>query len=105
MATKQERIREGIAKKLALYACENDWNKLSPFRKQIYLDQALVIMEYENSQNVVIKVERELPKLLSLAGEASIEEKSAFVLGVENLKEEMLKAGYVAVESLIKEEK
>ena len=48
----------------------------------------------DSSGNYLIEipdVEQNIPKLVSLTGEASIEEKSAFCLGVENLKEEILK--------------
>ena len=44
-----------------------------------------------SSQGVeIIDKEAELPKLKSLTGEASIEEKAAFLLGVEDAKEQML---------------
>ena len=55
--SKQEAIREGIAIKLSIYTCEAAWGLLGAFRKQVYLDQALALMEYESSEGVVIKVD------------------------------------------------
>lgn len=51
-----------------------------------------------DKQGVVIKVDRELPKLVSLTGKASLSEKCAYALGVSDMAEKM--AGCVAVEPL-----
>jgi len=88
--TKQEEIREGIAIILESAGASKKWT--------------LNILEFLRSQGVVIKVDRELPDKNANntwydddLGEAG---KIGWELGVED----MLKAGYVAIEPLIKEQ-
>ncbi len=60
--TKQEEIREGIAKGLA--HCDIiEWEELTNENKQHYLSEADRIRNYLHSQGVVIKVDRELPNV------------------------------------------
>ena len=103
--TKREEIREGIAIKLSIYALEAAWSLLGSIRKQVYLDQALAIMEYEHSQGVVIKGDRELPTDTNSTRTrhcfVSKEELHAFDTGYFSSQQDMIRDGYVAVESLI----
>jgi len=122
MASKQEEIREGIAKQLlqgtidARYGCpqkdlegnpsvQTGWASEPDKVREHYLQKADQILIYLHSQGVVIKVDRELPehwgnkidwrnKKLNEAGKAY--SKVYYVA-----QEDMLKAGYVAVEPLI----
>ena len=79
--TKQEKMREGIAKLIndAPATLSNE-------------DLAFRIMGYEDSEGVVIKVNKELP---------DISYYSAYPEIIEDTQKDMLKAGYVAVESLV----
>lgn len=87
--TKREKIREGIARRLPTPA--PDW---------VLAD---ILIEYLHSQGVVIKVESELPKqdiYVSPAFGATVEQESKMG-GYDEAQQNMLKAGYVAVEPLI----
>ena len=88
--SKQSEIREGIAGLINLSISEDTKRTIS---------NAIIL--YLHRESVVIKVDRKLPKLISLTGEAPIEEKSAYLLGTADCKEQFVKAGYVAVGSLI----
>ncbi len=57
-----------------------------------------LIAEWQNSQGVVIKVDRELPQVCEEAKGDRM-----FVVGFVSALAEAVKAGYVAVEPLIKE--
>ena len=56
----------------------------------------------------LIDRERELPKLVSLTGEASMKEKSAYIWGVKETQEQMHKAGFthsvIPLKEALKEE-
>lgn len=106
---KQEEIREGIARRLLMIGTGNPDFKM-----------AEIILEYLHSQGVVLKVERELPENPARSLEnpyepifssrdknfgKAVEWESKHCsegVGYKNAQEDMLKAGYVAVESLIK---
>jgi len=99
---KQEEIREGFIKQVCL-----DLEEGLPI-----VDVATRGFNYLHSQGVVIKVDRELPEspdadylISQYDGEkASAEDVALMHLnGIEKGKSLMLKAGYVAVESLLKE--
>lgn len=104
MKTKQEEIREGMARFLAKFD-GYDWDDLEvtgkdPIlnlgTKQDYLLRAEKLLDYENSQGVVIKVEKELPD--NEAWHRIEREFEAYCAG----KNELIGAGYVAVEPLLK---
>lgn len=101
--TKQEEIRERAAKVIyGDWAIGSiPWEKLMEAEKKPWLETADRVLKDEDSQGVVVKVDRELPKLISLTGKASLPEKCAYALGVSDMAEKM--AGCVAVEPLIKE--
>ena len=89
MPTREE-IREGIAERIYRWYCRNselnnlgEWCKVSGYMRGIILSITDMVMEYEDSQGVVIKVDRELPEC-----------------GVELMKH-LKEYGYVAVGSLI----
>lgn len=63
------------------------------------------ILSYLHSQGVVIRVERELPELKKLLGEATLQEKMAYLSGVKDYQAKIQEAGYVVVETLIEESK
>ena len=78
---KREKIREGIARRLTMMGIGNpDW-KLAD-----------ILIQYLDSQGVVIQVDRELPVLLVDAGKAQT---------VRDTKCAILKAGFGAFERLI----
>lgn len=81
--TKQEEIKEGIADILEVW-----------MTRDLALETARTIMAKESYQGVVIKVERELPDTHTLLGNH---------VHATQAQYDMLKAGYVATESLIKE--
>ncbi len=58
-----------------------------------------------HSQGVVIKVDRELPIIPSVASRGWETQTDSWRNGCANGQRHMVKAGYVAVESLIKEER
>ena len=91
--TRQEKIRKGIALQYLQWK-ENDTTlqlkDIHDFFRSECFDFADEIMKQEASQGVVIKVDRALP----------------LVYPEDNghmIQNDMLRAGYVAVESLIKE--
>ncbi len=100
---KQGKIREGIDDLLK--------DMLRCFKRGEWVDTATVtriIQEFENSQGVVLKVERELPK----DELAEMVLRQSEVLGMEGAQHpyykaqlDMVRAGYVAVESLIEGQK
>ena len=96
--TKQEEIKGEIYRILYDVACSP-----YPERGGLLENRASQILAYLHSQGVVIKVERELPpryfanrKKMPWVSDYDVE---------KNTQEEMLKAGYVAVEPLIEESK
>ena len=104
--TKQEKIREGIAKQV--WCCSinlemarrgepirylpAEFDEQHVIDKQPYYEAADLILEEESSQGVVIKVERGLPYCKRCC--------SGEYLG-DSTQQDMLNAGYVAVENLI----
>ena len=90
--TKQEEIREGIAN--ILMDCGDEYWKHCSM-------EAELILIYLHSQGVVLKVERELPKLKELVGEVSLLEKMGYLSGVREYQDQIRKAGFVAVEPFI----
>lgn len=92
--SKQSDIRVGLGK-LQLskrpHGGENYPSFLSP-------DDIEIILQYLTQNQVAIRVDRELPKSTH-----SVEEYSAWQSGYWQAQEDMLKANYVAVESLIEE--
>lgn len=125
--TKQEEIRKGIAiifhnieRRRLKFTEPNspfniEWGQLSWAFKEKYKEMADEVRIFEDSQGVVIKVDRELPRnpyfdthsheyLMKLSDEDySIElgKKYKYL----NAQRDMLKADYVAVEPLIEEVK
>ena len=105
---KQEEIREGIAKKLCLWD-GLDWEKLpesgyiNSKDRDYYRRQANSIFQDLHSQGCVLRVDRELPKF-KLVLSASMGENSMVQLGYNCNRQDMLKAGYVAVEPIIEEQ-
>ena len=99
--TKQEEIRKGIAKRL--YAEHYSISKEDTFettykRYQVEcLDMADVALSYLHSQGGVMKVDKGLPE--NVVQEFSPEYDNGYHRG----EMDMLKAGYVATEPLIKE--
>ncbi len=97
MATKEE-IREGIAQ--TSYCFENrgkeclKWEVLASECKVPYYEFADVLLYKQDSQGVVIKVERELPKEYN--GERGRE-------AYTNAQQDMIDAGYAPTEPLIEE--
>lgn len=114
---KQEEIREGIAE--TLYGFEYDgWDKLSAGNRVMWLARADAVMNKEHSQGVVIKVDRELPDDIverasneaRTVGEKFVEGKISYNEYISRFNEifditnnDLLVAGYVAVEPLIGE--
>lgn len=90
----QEEIREGIQPWV-----DNRFGEGNLFNTQVLYD----FLVYLHSKGVVIKVDRELPenryKKLTDLGDAP------WWIGYENGQDDMVEAGYTAVESLIKEVK
>ncbi|GAI21333.1 unnamed protein product, partial [marine sediment metagenome] len=68
--TKQEEIREGLAKQLAQFD-GHDWDALSLVAQGTYRGRAIVLCCHLHSQDVVIKVEREADTILITEGGAS----------------------------------
>ena len=101
--TKQEEIREGIAFESFWIDCGAGdridarvyWDADAKAREE-WRHRADLLIAHLNSQGVVIKADRELPKLnetyKDFGGNDSIWEEA---------QQDMLKAGYVAVEPLI----
>ncbi len=112
--TKQGEIQEGIARRLCLTDAL-DWESLpesgylNSKDREHYLRVALSLMEFEHSQGVAIKVEKELPDeipvLPKFYKQGIITEQDlldyARLTELEN-RMVYIKAGYVAVEPLIK---
>lgn len=107
--TKQEEIREGVAVKL----CNHDgfdweWLKEQPHYKgskdcEFYFRCADDILTYEDSQGVVIKVDRKLPENPHFNREDISDSGLGEMNGFDQAILMCKKAGYVAVEPLIKE--
>ncbi len=106
MVTKQEKIREGIAERIwcfrrSVYELpKNEWECLPDDGAAKRLTRAVAkeIMGFEDSQGVVLKVERKLP----LVSEADVKEwNEATIDGIKTCQRFMLKAGYVATKPLI----
>ena len=110
--TKQEEIREGIARiivrelKLAMgfgVYKEGHWEKMTPKEQQSYLHIAEEIQKFEDSQGVAIKVEGELPGvefILGLAGLKGTEYDQAIIKGIHMAMGNYKQAGYTAWEPL-----
>ena len=96
--TKQEEIREGIAQWLYCQYRERrigenwtfDWEKVSEEIKDKFREHTKNLAQYLHSQDVVLKVDRELPKLIDrFRGQ---------------VKRVLIQDNWSAVEPLIKEE-
>ena len=101
--TKQEEIREGIAHDCRCGNCQNGYimfqGKRSRKCYQCYKGYKLdvnAILSYLHSQDVVIKVDRALPRW-ELEGIGSLTENAIYRVAQKDM------AGYVAVEPLVKE--
>ncbi len=125
--TKQEEIREGIAKrKLEIVTrCESrlikslpvktqkkidytpfTWDTIDDGLKEFWLREADMEMREMDAQGVGIKAERELPEdkdntKTRLIYNGVLQRQTDFDTGYFTAKQDMLKAGYVAVEPLI----
>ena len=108
--TKQEEIREGVAKQFFIDQRTSyeyiyrypSWEELGESAKQPFLDKADYILSYLHSQGVVIKVWRGFPRCPNQPAEDGITEhnfvkREAWI----GCREQLLKAGFVAVEPLI----
>ena len=103
--TKQEEIREGIAEIIA-HEHGFEWEDLpkDSVHRAFYLAVASVVIKYENSQGVVIKVDKEATSNL-------INDLWDAVVGTELVecrllaKKALNKAGWVATKPLIEEGK
>ena len=101
--TKQEEIREGVAEDIGKNISP-EWRSRNKGYLEIRVyDVTDTILAHLHSQGVVIKVDRELPKVEffdparpDLIGEYERQ----YIRGMER----MLKEGYVAVEPLVQEE-
>ena len=90
--SKQEEIREGIAKYIRLhYDASTASSEIT----------ASVLMKYLDEQGVVIEVNRELPEYV--IGINTTSESSKML--AEEVQRDMLEAGYVVVESLVEDDK
>lgn len=92
--TKQEEIREGMEKLVS----EAYWYE---GKRNIVVDIAKKMLLYLHSQGVVLKVDRELPETWRVTYSDPPTPNKAYEYGQSDGKQDMLKAGYVAVESLI----
>lgn len=90
---KQEEIREGIRKELGkLYRSRG---------AAVFPEDITAILTYLKSQGVVIRVEKELPKLKKLEGEATLKEKMAYLSGTEDYRDNLKGTGFCAYEEII----
>ena len=106
--TSQEEIKEGVAQWLSGYF-KFGWQQLDDKQHQQKLDEAQSLLSYLHSQGVVIKIDKKL-LLISLKDAEEHDTKWAESNFTDSLQEfgketqqNMLKAGYVAIEPLIKE--
>ena len=105
--TKQEKLLGGLAFELFKLdgGTEEYWDTDSKDGIE-YLHRAYLLLQFEDSQGVVLKVEGELPHhhyprpSISNATQQNLSYKDR-VTSYAKALEDMLKAGYVAVESLI----
>ncbi|KKM89157.1 hypothetical protein LCGC14_1251380 [marine sediment metagenome] len=88
---KQEKIREGFKNRL-------NWLTLENKPLDVIVKESL---EYLKSQGAKVTVERELPELKKLEGEATLKEKMAYLSGVEDYRAMLKKAGWCAYEEII----
>lgn len=93
--TKQEEIRGKVMEFVAFLLDEVPPEE---FRTECILSATREVLTYLHSQGVVLKVEGELS-----TSEITYEEPS-FYAGYDDAKQDMLRAGYVKTEPLIKEE-
>lgn len=87
--TKQEELREEMIDQLGL---------IFPISRDITTKATVELLKALHSQGVVIKVDRELPPLIS----RDMYDKKEIEIAIKQARL-MLRAGYVAVEPLIKE--
>ncbi len=102
--TKQEEIREGIARRFhtkdrVLFKIMDEgnpsncmWDELPECRKNFYRREADGFLSYLHFQGAVLKVDRELPRILV---------KASHVEDVRRIQAAILDAGYVATIPLI----
>ena len=104
----QEKIKEGIRQLIdGCYGARNpDYPKLIAFQPMKFLNE---LLPYLHSQGAVVKVDRVLPRCpVSIEDGLSpsiVEFRQYNIKQWKTTQEIMLKAGYVAVEPLIKEGK
>ncbi len=113
LMTKQEEIREGMEKLITQWIIKH-----YPIGTETFSNLVKRIQEFEDSQGVVIKVDRELPKhrlnKAELVDEAKLiyelkeehfcfteEYKVNYIRGYSEAEHDMLEANYEAVEPLI----
>ena len=100
---KEEEIREYINQQIELAIVGVIVaSKFTEYYGGLVREARREIIKMQDSQGVVIKVERELPEnayLISSTGKMDIDYK----MGYRGAQQDMLKAGYVAVEPLIGE--
>jgi len=89
--SKQERIREGVAQSLG--RSNGQWG--DEFQHNYWLIQADLALDYLHSQGVVIKVDREFPKMTFFCPTCK--------KTVTNTMCNVIDGGYSGVESLIEE--
>lgn len=104
--TKQERVWAGIVGELDM------WLPLDcPQRETRLINMTNSVCEKLHDQGVVIKVDRELPKNPYFRSDEDPRDRTPYSYdikgqnGYNKCQKDMLKAGYVAVEPLIKGEK
>ncbi len=93
MTDKEEEIQEGLAAKMASFEGRDYW-RMTDIDKEYWLTQAYGSLEYLHSQGVVIKVVGELPYINRGRNKGQNEAQL-------DMRDMMLKAGYVAVEPLV----
>ena len=102
MATREE-IREGVAEKLFEWCKRNgyivasfEWKDVTGATRGLILAITDIVLEYEDSQGVVVKVYGEQPYINCGRNKRQNEAQL-------DMRDRMLKAGYVATEPLVEE--
>ena len=93
--------QEKILKKLATIVWIGDMSCCLSAPTQRHIDLAKEGLKDLKSQGAVLKLEKELPELKKLGGEAALKEKMAYLSGVEDYRDMLKKAGWCAYEELI----
>ena len=101
--TKQEKIREGIARELC-YEWWNpitQWEDLDDMNRKIYYCLADAVLSYLHKQGVVIRVKGKLPFDSDRAKKKLAEKHNWYGQGLFDMYMDLMTAGYVPVEPLI----